>query len=101
MWAQLVKVRVAEGKFDELMEFNHQWEAQVGRAPGSGWAREFVLRSSTDPNEMYMLVYFDNEEKARANERNPQHLDLIAQWEKLLDGEPQFVDLNPVEEAHR
>ena len=101
MWAQLVKARVKEGSLEKLQELGHQWEEQVGRGTDSGWERIFVLRNANDPNEVYQLVYFESEDKARANERSSQHQEIVSQLSALMDGEPEYVDLIPMEESTR
>ena len=101
MWAQLMKMRVADDAVDRLREAGHQWEEKVGRGTDSGWVRTFMLRSAADPNEMYELVYFESEEKARANEKTPEHLEMVSQLMELVEGSPEFVDLIPFEESTR
>ena len=101
MWAQLVKMRARDGTDEKMRDLERQWEDQVGRGTDSGWVRSLALRNARDPNEVYALVYFESEEKARANEQNPQHLAFIEQMMSLADGEPEYVDLVPIEETNR
>ena len=101
MWAQLVKARVADGAADKLQELGRKWEEEVGRGTDSGWIRSLYLRSASDPSEIYELVYFESEEKARANERTPRHLELVTELAGLFDGPPEYVDLIPIEESSR
>ena len=101
MWAQLIKMRVKEGAADRLLAINQQWEEQVGRGTDSGWLRSLIFRSAGDPEEWYEVTYFESEEKARANERSQRHLELLGQMTQLIDGEPEYVDLTPVEESTR
>ena len=60
-----------------------------------------AIPSTTNPNERYQVVCFESEEKARANERSQKHLELLGQMTQLIDGEPEYVDLTPVEESTR
>lgn len=101
MWAQLVKGRIKDGDFEKLQELGQQWEEQVGRGTDSGWMRSLYLRNANDPNELYELVYFESEDKARANERTPRHLEMVSQLGALFEGQPEFVDLIPLEETTR
>lgn len=101
MWAQMIKMRVKEEATDRLLAINRQWEEQVGRGTDSGWLRSFILRNRVDPEEWYEVTYFESEEKARANERSQRHLELLGQMTQLIDGEPEYVDLTPVEESTR
>jgi hypothetical protein len=101
MWAQLIKMRVKEGDVDRLQAINRHWEDQVGRGTDSGWLRSLFFQSAADPREWYEITYFESEEKARANERSQRHLELLGQMTQLIDGEPEYVDLTPVQESTR
>jgi hypothetical protein len=102
MWAQLVKFKLADGVTEEKMaEVGRRWEDEVGRGTDSGWQRNVTLQDQNDPTIIYQLVYFESEEKARANEQNPKHLALLEELSRLLGSEPEFVDLIPVEESQR
>jgi antibiotic biosynthesis monooxygenase (ABM) superfamily enzyme len=101
MWAQLFKMRVPAGNEDKLLEINNQWEAQVGRGTDSGWLRSLIFRATANPNEWYEVVLFESEEKARANERSQKHQVILAQMTPLMDGDPEYVDLTPVQESSR
>ena len=101
MWAQLIKMRAKEGATEQLLEINRQWEEQVGRGTDSGWMRSLFFHTAENPSEWYELVLFESEEKARANERNQKHLDLLGQLMSLIDGQPEYVDLTPIQESRR
>src|SRR5438270_7269599 len=88
MWAQLVKMRVKEGSDERLQQAETQWEDEVGRGTDSGWVRSLSFRSANDPNELYQLVFFESEEKARASERSPEHQRVVQQLMSLAEGEP-------------
>jgi heme-degrading monooxygenase HmoA len=101
MWAQLIKMRIPAGNEEKLREINRQWEEQVGRGTDSGWERTFLFHSANDPREWYEVVYFESEQKARANERSQKHQELLGQMLRLIDGQPEYVDLTPVQETRR
>lgn len=101
MWAQLVKMRVQPGSEDQLQRLDQQWQDQVGRGTDSGWIRSFTFRSANDPNQWYELVFFESEEKARANEQDQKHQEVLQQMLPLMDGQPEYVDLTPVQETTR
>jgi hypothetical protein len=48
-----------------------------------------------------LAVYFESEQKARANERSQNHQVLLGQMLSLIDGQPEYVDLTPVQEIRR
>ena len=58
-------------------------------------------RNANDPGQWYEVVYFESERKARANERSQKHQELLGQMLPLIDGQPEYVDLTPVQETRR
>lgn len=101
MWAQLQKVRTKPAHEAELLDVFEQLHA-IEQAD-SGLLRTMVMRSQVDPNVVYALVVFDSEEKARAREQDPrrqQGLERIrAAMGGVLDGPPEFFDLNVLREV--
>lgn len=95
MWAQLISVRVKEGKAEELPRLFEQLRAT--EQPGSGLVRSLAMRDQNDPSRMYVLVLFDSEEKARARERDERRQEGLAAVRATMadvyDGPPEFVDL--------
>jgi len=100
MWAHLVKFRIKEGNEDRLAQIDERWNEEVGRGTESGWVRSLILRSTRNPRDWYELVYFESEEKARANERSEKHLALVTEMQQLSES-IEFVDLAPVKESGR
>ena len=98
MWAQLIKVRLKPGK--DTTELGKQLQAV--EQPGSGLVRTLVMHDQKDPSQVYTLVVFESEEKARARERDPRRQEGLqaarATMADIYDGPPEFVDLNVVEE---
>jgi heme-degrading monooxygenase HmoA len=101
MWAQFIKMRIQPGKEGEVVRLEEQWEREVGRGTDSGWLRTFRLRSTTNPDEQYQLVFFESEDKARANERSSKHQEILQQLQALAEGGAEYVDLDPVRESRR
>ena len=67
MWAQLIKMRLKPDK--DTTEVNNQLRA--AEQPGSGLVRTLMMHDQKDPSQVYTLVVFDSEEKARAREQDP------------------------------
>jgi hypothetical protein len=59
------------------------------------------MRDQKDPSQVYMLVVFESEERARAREndqRRQEGLQAVrATMAEIFDGAPEFVDLTVVE----
>ena len=100
MWAQLQKVSTRPERESELLDVLEQLQA-IEQAD-SGLLRTMVMRSQADPTLVFVLVLFENEEKARAREQDPrrqQGLERIrAAMGDVLDGPPEFFDLTVVRE---
>jgi quinol monooxygenase YgiN len=102
MWAQLITMRLKPGKDDDelvaVMDLLRSAEQ-----PGSGLLRSTTMRDQQDPTRAYTVVVFDSEESARTREQDPrreQVLQAVRQkLGELLDGAPEFVDLDVVTES--
>jgi hypothetical protein len=98
MWAQLIKVRLKPGK--DTSELNKQLRA--AEQPGSGLVRSLMMHDQQDPGQVYALVVFESEEKAREREQDPRRQEGLqavrAAMEDVYAGPPEFVDLTVVEE---
>lgn len=101
MWAQLVKARTQPGNRDKLEAISDKWEEQVGRGTNSGWVRTLTYRNASDPNEVYIIAHFESEEAARRNEQSQQHTAVMQEMAAMLEGQPEYVDLEPVSDKSR
>ena len=100
MWAQIIKVRVKPGKEEDLRRVMEQVRAI--EQPDSGLLRSTMMRDQKDPHTFYTMIVVASEEKARARERDPRREGLPglqAQLAQLLDGPPEFVDLDVLDEV--
>jgi len=70
--------------------------------PGSGLVRTLMMRDQKNPRQVYTLVVFESEEKARARERDPRRQEQLSAFRalqsELFDGPPEFTDLIVLEE---
>ena len=100
MWAQLITIRLKDGKDDQLPKLFDQLRAV--EQPGSGLVRSLAMRDQNDPSRVYMLVMFESEEKARAREQDPRRAEGLvaarATMAEIFDGPPEFADLAVVNE---
>ena len=98
MWAQLIRTRLKPDK--DMAE-----AARLIRAaeqPGSGLVRTLTMRDQTDPSQVYTLVVFESEDKARAREQDPRRGELLeaarSVMAEIFDGPPDFTDLEVLDE---
>lgn len=95
MWAQLITMRLKPGMDNELVRLTEMLKA--AEQPGSGLLRSTMMRDQNDPSQVYTLVVFENEEKAREREndslRQAALKNVRALMVEFFDGPPEFVDL--------
>jgi hypothetical protein len=98
MWAQLITMRLKPGK--DTAELDNQIRA--AEQPGSGLVRTLVMHDQKDPSQVYALVVFESEEKARAREQDPRRQERLqaarAMMADIFDGPPEFTDLRVADE---
>ena len=101
MWAQLMKMRLKPEKEQDLAGVFAQLQAV--EQPGSGLLRTTTMRDQSDPSQVYVLVVFESEEKARAREQDPRRQEGLkpaqAALAEIFDGPREFVDLTVVQDV--
>jgi hypothetical protein len=69
---------------------------------GSGLIRSLMMRDQADPASLYSLVVFESEEAARVRERDPERAEQLepirSMMADMLEGAPEFTDLEIVDE---
>ncbi len=95
MWAQLIKTTLKPGTDAQLESFYDY--LRDNEPADSGLLRTIAMRDQQDPSQLFTLVYFESEEKARAREQDPNRPDAAAPVQALaaeiFDGPPEFYDL--------
>ena len=75
-------------------------QLQAIEQPGSGLVQTVVMRSRSDPNEVFVLVLFDSEENARAREQDPRRQEPLqrirAGLTEVVTGPPEFFDCDVI-----
>jgi hypothetical protein len=98
MWAQLIKMQLKPDNDTALLTE----QIRAAEQPGSGLVRTLVMHDQTDPSQVYTLVVFESEEKARAREQDPRRQEGLqavrAIMADIFEGPPEFTDLMVVEE---
>jgi antibiotic biosynthesis monooxygenase (ABM) superfamily enzyme len=98
MWAQIIKARIKPGKEAEIRQLESEFEARSG-TQNNGWIKSIGLRNQNDPSEYFDIVFFESEERARANEQSPEQNEMYARLQSMFDGAPQFTDCEVVYES--
>jgi len=101
MWAQLIKTHLKSGMDSEYVALMDQFKAI--EQPDSGLLRTYAMRDAKDPSAVYMMVIFENEEKARLREKDPRRTEGLRAagqtMEQIFEGDTQFVDLDVLVES--
>jgi len=101
MWAQLISIRIKPGREGDIPRLAEQLRAT--EQPNSGLVRSMMMQDQKDSSRAYTLVVFESEEKARARENDDRRQEGLAKvralMAEILDGAPEFVDLNVVEDT--
>ncbi|MGN6131716.1 MAG: antibiotic biosynthesis monooxygenase [Nocardioidaceae bacterium] len=98
MWAQMQRVSTSPEKEAQLLEIFEQLRAI--EQEGSGLLQTLVMRSQADPTEVFVVVVFDSEEKARSRDSDPRRQEPLARIRAamgdVLNDPPEFFDCNVV-----
>lgn len=96
MWAQMQRIRTKPEREAEILGVFEQLRAI--EQEDSGLMQTLVMRSQADPTEVFVVVVFESEEKARARESDPRrHEGLVhirAALGDVVAGPPEFFDCN-------
>jgi heme-degrading monooxygenase HmoA len=96
MWAQMQRVSTNPGREAEVLEIFERLRAI--EQEDSGLLQTLVMRSQTDPTEVFVVVVFESEEKARARDKDPRRQEPLqhirAAMGDVLNGPPEFFDCN-------
>jgi heme-degrading monooxygenase HmoA len=94
MWAQVQRVSTAPDKEAQVLDIFDRLAAI--EQEDSGLLQTLVLRSQTDPSDVFVVVVFESEEKARARESDPRRQEPLQQIRAAmgdaLSGPPEFFD---------
>jgi heme-degrading monooxygenase HmoA len=94
MWAQMQRVRTTPDSEEELLQIFEQLRAI--EQEDSGLLQTLVLRSETNPTEMFVVVVFESQEQARAREEDPRRQEPLQRIREamgsVLNGPPEFFD---------
>ena len=100
MWAQLITMRFQPGKEPGLKEMIEQLRS--AEQPNSGLVRHIAMQDQDDPSRFLMLALFESEEAARARENDSRRAEglkaMRATMTQIIDGAPEFTNLNVVYE---
>jgi heme-degrading monooxygenase HmoA len=96
MWAQMQRLSTDPEREAEVLGIFEQLRAI--EQEDSGLVQTLVMRSRKDPAEVFVVVVFESEEKARAREKDPGREEPLqrirAAMGDVLNEPPEFIDCN-------
>jgi quinol monooxygenase YgiN len=87
MYGTIARLRLKPGKDEELRRLGQEMAPQI-----PGFVSQSVYRMATNPNELYLVVAFENEQAYRANADSPEQHQRYEQFRALLDADPEWHD---------
>jgi quinol monooxygenase YgiN len=98
MWTQIIKTRIAPDRDADVVALMEQLRGL--EQPGSGLVSSAAMRDRSDPGQVYVVVTFESEEKARAREQDPRRAEALGPAQelmgKLFEAPPEFMDFDVV-----
>ena len=95
-FVQLIDMKTS--KFDDISDLNQQWrKATEGKRT---LRRSLVGRDRNDPNHFVVIAIFDDYESAMTNSNLPETGEFGEKQTALLDGPPQFIDLDIIQDEN-
>lgn len=92
MYGTLAKLSLAEGSKEELKALLTGYED--ARPNVKGFKISALLEPDEDPNTLYLVAIFEDEETYRANAADPAQDDWYQNMRKHLKSDPEWHDSN-------
>ena len=99
MWAQIVKARVTPDGKKQMRQLVDETDGPQNER--EGWLRTIVMEDQDNPELVYTLVLFENEDIARRGEQSPDVEALTRRLQQIMQGTPEFINLNVLTERSR
>ena len=91
MYGTVARMRVKPGQAQKLMEISDRQNKEM--SPGvKGYMGEFVYRLDTDPNELILVVLFEDKQSYTANAESPDQDVRYQEVRACLESDPQWGD---------
>ena len=97
MFGTVARMRVKQGREQELMKMSREFEGN----PPAAWVSTTIYRSKENPQEFWMAVTFRDEASYTANADSPQQQQWYEKMRANLDGDPEWHDGEVVHAEHR
>jgi quinol monooxygenase YgiN len=88
MFGTVARMKFKPGSFEKMQESMKEFEGRQVK----GFVFTTVYRSQSDPDELWLVIGFDDEPSYRANAEDPQTDQMAKQMQELMAGPPEWHD---------
>ena len=100
MWAQIIKTKLKNGRDSDYVDLMKRFQAS--EKPNSGLLHSYAARDQADPSNVYMIVVFESEDKARIREADTERQASLEPARQIMaeifEGPVEFLNLDIVAE---
>jgi quinol monooxygenase YgiN len=88
MFGTVAKMKLKPGSYEKMQDLMKGFEERQVK----GFLFNAVYRSQTDPDEVWLVVGFEDEATYRANADDPQTDQMAQQYQRLMAAPPEWHD---------
>ena len=88
MFGTVARMRYKPGAYEKMQDLMKGFEQRQVK----GFLFTTVYRSQSDPDEVWLIVGFEDEASYRANAEDPQTDQMAQQYQQLLAAPPEWHD---------
>ena len=88
MFGTVARMKFKPGSFEKMQDLMKGFEERQVK----GFVFNAVYRSKSDPDEVWLVVGFEDEASYRANAENPQTDQMAQQYQPLMAAAPEWHD---------
>jgi quinol monooxygenase YgiN len=88
MFGTIAKMKLKPGSYEKMQDTMKGFEER----PVKGFLFNAVYRSQSDPNEVWLVVGFEDEATYRANADDPQTDQMAQAYQQMLAAPPEWHD---------
>lgn len=88
MFGTVARMKFKPGSFEKMQDVMKGFEEQQVK----GFVFNAVYRSKSDPEEVWLIVGFEDEPSYRANAEDPRTDEMSKQYQELLAAPPEWHD---------
>lgn len=91
MYGTVAKIRVADGRLEDLLQVMKEWDTE--RAPNvKGAVAGYTYQLDADPNELILVAVFEDKKTYEANADDPAQDAWYQKMRACLAADPEWMD---------